>query len=399
MLKSLNRLSGKAKVVVAVIYIALFASYPYVFARFFNLPELTYFMAFELVALVLLGFSIKKSSSLPKALTYICLVQSFIFFFLFVIHWDTFYLLRFIVFVIISYLSLFVVNNTVGIVKFVSINNFWLVLQVVLGVIGFFLIAANLISPLLTYAFPTYGYDYFYGITTSNAIIGNIPRIAGYFDEPGALAQWGVYALVLNKISPQYNKRVELTLILGLFVTFSMAYFIQLFLYLIVFNFTKLKKLLPVVFILLVGFFVARNYIPEDSDLYSLTFKRFELTDGQLETNRDNSSKIAKAYFKSSPIFGMGYTNLVDKGVYFFDNPYETLATSGIIGTFALYLPLILILFKYRKKGSWQAVMILGVGYLQRPFHIQYIHYLMMYLLFLMCYYNNQPHKRLSLES
>ena len=109
-----------------------------------------------------------------------------------------------------------------------------------------------------------------------------------------------------------------------------------------------------------------------------------------METNRDMSSEVAKKYFKEDPLMGQGYTELVEKGTYFFDNPYETLATSGVLGTFALYLPLLVILFKFRKQGAWQAVLVLAVGYLQRPFHIQYIHYLMMYLLFLMCYYNNK---------
>ena len=236
-----------------------------------------------------------------------------------------------------------------------------------------------------------YGTDYFYGITTTNAIIGNIPRIAGYFDEPGAFAQWGVYALVLNKISPKYNRKIEVLLIIGLIVTFSMAYFIQLVVYLLLFSFSRIKKFIPIFIILIVGVFAAYKYIPEDTDLYLLTFKRLEMSGGQLETNRDDAADVAKAYFKESPVFGKGYSSLVEKGTYFYDNPYETLASSGIVGTFALYLPLIIILLRYRKNGAWQAVAILAIGYLQRPFHIQYIHYLMMYLLFLLCYYINKP--------
>lgn len=170
-----------------------------------------------------------------------------------------------------------------------------------------------------------------------------------------------------------------------------MAFFIQLALYLVLFNISRLKRFIPVLIVLVGGFFLAQKYIPEDTDLYILTFKRLETTGGQLETNRDDAKDLAKSYYQDNPIMGKGYTNLVKSGAYVYDNPYETLATSGLVGTFALYLPLLVILFKYRKRGAWQAVAILAAGYLQRPFHIQYIHYLMMYLLFIQCYFMNKP--------
>lgn len=383
-------IDNKGKVTLAAVYLTLFVTYPYVFSRFFSLPDLTIFVVLEVFVLAMVCFTIKKTKSLPKPFQTICLIQVAVFLLLFLYHYDFFYLSRFALFVIIAYFSLYAIYNTLGLNKFVSINNAWLAIQAVLGVIGFFLIMGNLIQPLLVVDFSEYGHDYFYGITTTNSFAGVIPRIAGFFDEPGALAQWGVYALVLNKISPFYNKKTEWILIIGLIVTFSMAYYIQLTIYFVLFNYNRFRKIVPIVIGLIVLLVIAQRYISSDSDLYYLTLRRFETTGGQLETNRDMSSEVAKKYFKEDPLMGQGYTELVEKGTYFFDNPYETLATSGIIGTIALYLPLLVILFKYRKHGAWQAVLVLAVGYLQRPFHIQYIHYLMMYLLFLMCYYNNK---------
>lgn len=398
MLNRLGCLERKEMVVVAIVYLTLFASYPYVFSRFFSLPELTFFIVFELFVLSVIFSQLKRTKALPSSLAITCIFQMIIFFLLFLYHSDVFYLTRFILFGILTYFSLFVIHNTLGVSKFVSINNIWIVIQVLLGILGFFLILGNLISPILTYNFDTFGSDYFYGITTTNAFAGEIPRIAGYFDEPGALAQWGVYALVFNRISPQYSKRIERLLMFGLFVTFSMAYYIQFVLYLLLFNFTRIKKFIPIIFLLIGGFFLAQKFIPQNTDLYYLTFRRFEMTNGRLETNRDNALARAKSFYKENPLMGKGYTNLVEKEVYIYDNPYETLATSGILGTIALYLPLVVILLFYRKNGAWQAVAVLSVGYLQRPFHIQYIHYLMMYLLFLMCYYNNKTRK-LQLET
>ena len=123
------------------------------------------------------------------------------------------------------------------------------------------------------------------------------------------------------------------------------------------------------------------NIIPEDSDMYYLTLRRIEINNGSLETNRDDLAEAAKNEFLNSPIMGSGYSQIVNssKGEVF-DNPYETLATSGIVGTFAFYLPLLVVVFKFRKQGALGASLVLMCGYLQRPFHVQYIHYLMLYL-------------------
>lgn len=382
-----NHIDKKGIIVVAAIFISLFCSYPYTFPRFFPTPPLTIVIVFELVSLALVCLTLKRKKTLPKTFAIICLLQILIFVALAIWHRDIFYLMRFALYVVLTYFSLYIVHNTIGISKFVTINNVWITIQAVLSVVGFVLIVANIIHPLMVYYFEdSYGVDYFYGITTTNAIIGIIPRIAGYFDEPGAFAQWGMYALVLNKISPCYNKRIELILIFGLVFTFSLAYFLQLTLYLVLFNYKYIKKFVLVLVVLAGLVVISSKLIPEDSDLYFLTLRRFDMN---AETNRDEPSKVAKAFFYKNPILGAGYTKLADSGVYFWDNPYETLASSGIVGAFALYLPLIVILLRYRKKSALPAVIILSVGYLQRPFHIQYIHYLMMYLLFLDCYYLN----------
>jgi hypothetical protein len=186
------------------------------------------------------------------------------------------------------------------------------------------------------------------------------------------------------------SRKVEVLLIVGLIVTFSLAYFFQLILYFIFFYGSNIRKKIVFGVLLSVLGIIAYNNIPEDSDLYFLTLRRLETNDGVMETNRDALAEAAKKEFLISPIMGRGYTNIVssDKGEVF-DNPYETLATSGIVGTFAFYLPLLIVILKYRRQGALRAALVLIVGYLQRPFHVQYIHYLMIYLFFLICYYLN----------
>jgi hypothetical protein len=91
---------------------------------------------------------------------------------------------------------------------------------------------------------------------------------------------------------------------------------------------------------------------------------------------------MAKKSWNTSPWFGIG-TPAFYGGGYMADNPYETLAKDGIIGTFFLYLPIIISLFKGTKnKNILFATIIFGIGYLQRPFHINFLHYTMLYLFF-----------------
>ena len=94
----------------------------------------------------------------------------------------------------------------------------------------------------------------------------------------------------------------------------------------------------------------------------------------------------AKQTFMSNPFFGIGAKKM-DEGTYMGDNPYETLAKDGIIGTVVTYLPLLFLLYKYRRKDVLSAVIVLSAGYAQRPFHMNLIHCLFLYMLCLMCYY------------
>ena len=65
------------------------------------------------------------------------------------------------------------------------------------------------------------------------------------------------------------------------------------------------------------------------------------------------------------------------------DNPYETLATDGIFGTFIIYLPLIIVLFRNIRHIEFVfAVIIIAAGYMQRPFHLGFLHYIILFTFF-----------------
>ena len=57
-----------------------------------------------------------------------------------------------------------------------------------------------------------------------------LTRVNGFFDEPGAFAFWGMFALLFNKLMFD-NKKLEIIIMVSLLFTFSAAYFVLLPIY------------------------------------------------------------------------------------------------------------------------------------------------------------------------
>lgn len=368
------------------IFIAIFGAYPYVFGRLLPLPSLNllYFITSFILICVIIVKRVKIY--IPKQFTILCLFQIIIFCLLGLFHSDIFYFNRYILFIIISYLFILAIYNIIGLQKFIYYNNLIVAAQAVLGLVAFILIISGVLHPLFEFSGGGERIAYFYGLTTTNIKVGNFIRVSGFFDEPGALAFWGIFALIFNKLFFT-NRRLELILIVSLISTFSMAYYIQIILYFILFYINKKNILIITPFLLVIMLlYNEEKSSNRDSELYYLTFRRFERNDsGKIETNRDELTKNARALFVSSPIIGVGETHAQSIGGVD-DNPFETLAKGGILGTFALYLPLFITIVQYRRFDLLKASFILLLGYLQRPFHIQLIHFLMLYIFYLMAW-------------
>ena len=98
------------------------------------------------------------------------------------------------------------------------------------------------------------------------------------------------------------------------------------------------------------------------------------------DSSRAILTEMAQKTFLSNPMFGIGPTRFY-MGQYMADNPYETLAKDGIIGSFFIYLPMFIAFIRgYLNKNILYAAFILSVGYLQRPFHINIQHYTMLFI-------------------
>ncbi len=370
------------KISIALIVISLFLTYPYIFNIFFSVPSEQIILILSFILAIVIIRSEKNGASLPSVITLIFLTQGLFWFIYFYYHSDSSYLVR-IFFLILTYVFLLMLVKTSSLNEFILINNNIITIQSVLSAITFCLVLTGIIDSFAEFTNTDGRTLFWYGFSCSNTRIGNIIRPSGFFDEPGALAYWGIYALVFNKLFYN-NKKVEICLIIGLFFTLSVAYFIQIFFYFLFYS-SKKKSLLTLVIVGILSFFVYQ-YIESNEVLRYMTIDRFE--GGNIRSERNELSEMAKGYFIKNPLMGMGAKNMDDVG-YLADNQYEILAKDGIIGTFITYLPFFYLIMRFIKnKKILSAVFILTLGYLQRPFHINEMHYLIMYIFVVMVVLN-----------
>lgn len=351
--------------------------YPYVFHILFGLPPGNVMAVVFLGVVVVYDISNKhRYESVPNQLIQIMLVQSFIWIIYFLYYNDTSYLVR-IFFILLAFASIRMLQGKSELLHFSKVYNVTLTIQGVLGVVAFVLVYINILKPVFIHYYSDYRYLNWYIITCSNAVYDNFMRVGGFFDEPGALAFWGIFALLFNRFTYN-NRRIEILLLISLLFTFSAAYFILLPLYLLFFYAKEIKHLVITIVVVVPLLFVGFNYLSGDANFAHYTTERF--VGGEIRSTRYDQSDYTKKIFEQSPIMGIGAKNL-SQDTETTDNPYEILAKDGILGFIATYLPLIFITIKYRKnRNVLCGTILLFLDYMQRPFHINELHFFMLYL-------------------
>lgn len=377
---NINRLSIGGKIGFVVIVGILFSTYPYVFNLILPLPSITILMLVSFVLFVcaaMMGVVKPYSKLLP-----LCMVQVFGTLVSLVQSSDTEYFKQ-VTYIIWGFFMISFIN-CLGVKRFLFYYD-----RMILGIA-----LLGVISSVLTMLFGEHVIMTFremdgrtgalvYGTFTN--IFGNgFIRYAGIFDEPGAMAFWGMFVLVFNKIYVK-DKVIEVPLIICLLFTFSLAFIIQVFLYLLFYYLMQTTIKVKVLATFLATFLVFGAYLLMDknSPIYFLTFGRLGIGTSynmMHDSSRAILTEMAKKTFLSNPMFGIGPTRFY-MGQYMADNPYETLAKDGIIGSFFIYLPMFIAFIRgYLNKNILYAAFILSVGYLQRPFHINIQHYTMLFI-------------------
>ena len=166
------------------------------------------------------------------------------------------------------------------------------------------------------------------------------------------------------------KKYVEYALLIGLTVTLSIAFYIQAFLYFLLFYRENIRKLILVLSLaaLSIGILVSQDEVFYDAIIGRL---QYDETEGTISgDNRAELTKNARAIFLSSPIVGVGARNLVENYEGVDSNVFTYFACDGIIGQIVTWLPFVYIFFILGRGRPEvrSGVIVLAVGLLQRPF-------------------------------
>lgn len=355
----------------AIFFFALIAGWPCVFGLMGWLPDFKVNIVALLVMSGLYYISRGKQCYMSEGLKMVYLIQIVGMFLWLMMHMDTSYFTR-MVFVTAALLTVLMDSYRKKPIL-IKIFVWWVTLQCVLSAIGFVLHITIGLTPLSTFLEMDGREGYFFGLFTTNTYFGSFIRPAGFFDEPGALACWGIYAMVLNRLIVK-DKKLEYTLIVTLMVTMSMAYFIQLALFIFCFYRKHIRQVivLAILFVIALGWFVTR-----DEMIYDNVIGRFQYDEqaGAFEgDSRVEQRKNARTVFMQSPLIGVGASTMVNiygrKHGDMSGNIYTFLATDGVLGQlimWAAYFYLFLVIGKRRQEVRY-GMLVLFVGLLQRPF-------------------------------
>lgn len=351
-------------------FFAFIAGWPCVLFLMGWLPHYTinYLLLFVFAAFFVV---IKNEFRLPSPIILLLVLQVAVWGIYSVIHGlDTSYFTR-ILLLCITYLFLEMQlsDERLG---FVKTYNLWLVFQAIAGSIGFILVIVGILQPIFEFRELDMRPGYFFGLFTTNTYFDGLVRNAGFYDEPGALAFWGMYALIINKLFVD-NKKMEKLLIFGLISTLSLAYFIQIAVYVFFFYREKRRKLLPYIAAFLFVLVLFSSFNERMGDAIWGRMEYDKETGTLAGDNRSKMTKVCWDIFKSSPIVGQGARHLIEisqeRRVFVGANANFTLACDGLIGQIIVWSPFFLLfrLRRYDKKYGW-AFWILILGFLQRPY-------------------------------
>lgn len=217
----------------------------------------------------------------------------------------------------------------------------------------------------------------------STDLVDTFARPSGYYDEPGSLGLMIILLLLFNK-NKLKDKRLEFLLLVGGFVSMSMAYIVASLVYVVLFMVNK--KYIPYVSIGVLVFVFAINIYQEGESefgdfFYSKTIGRAKkISDGEDQSRDFNASYGAFVdnwlIGESTNILDKKYPNATHETIWFF------LAQYGIIGSIFLFSPFWLILFRRGNIDEKKSLLVLLVIIYQRPHYLEPLYLIMLYSIF-----------------
>lgn len=378
----------------------LLCFYPYEFYSFYFLflPTKTYITTIILLLLTTVLASVQKRAiPIQRLLLSVLAVQFFGYFLAGIVHGNILGSIDNLLTMFLAIVLVYLIDNTMGFVTFFKRYNKWILLMAVMGALTFFLVSFFGMQPF-SYAQDRAGglegktlFNYILTFTKSDETIIGLIRYSGFFDEPGAMGYWGMYALVINQLFIK-DKRLEVVLIISLIFTLSMGYYIQVVAFLLLYHVSSKnigQGFLIFALIALVVVGIRSTEGTENNELYERTFGRIESIQndakygaGLAVDDRESYTQNALREFQENPLFGTSRTDVVVG-----NNVYETLALYGIVGTVFILFPFILLLIwsiKYKDLELFKAVIVIVLGFTHRPFHASLLYFFIIYCIVLM---------------
>ena len=200
---------------------------------------------------------------------------------------------------------------------------------------------------------------------------GVIVRLCGFMNEPGLFGT--LIALLLCNEKMNFKRKENIVLLIAGCLTFSVAFFIILFVYLALLCYKKPYLLVIMLLIILIVFFVLPNITIANSNIAKIV-SRLQIVNGKLVGDRRTTTEFDRVFdqWKSSGKilfgYGHGYINANTNGGFL--SYKEFFVDYGIIGFTVAYVPLFLYSIKEAKKNRYALYSILCffLSVYQRPY-------------------------------
>ncbi len=191
--------------------------------------------------------------------------------------------------------------------------------------------------------------NYFLFLVDDRSMFEIIPRFQSIFLEPSHLGS--TVALLLMTQRGNWKRWYNISLLVGLFISFSLAGYVYIITIIFLNMWINRKKIFLKLFsaILLIGIVIGSSFLYKDGDnmLHNLIVLRMEIDDGEMAGNnrvsKDFDTEYESFLQSSDIVFGRDYdySNFGDSGykVFFYDY--------GIVGVILIFIFYILSFAKY----------------------------------------------------
>ena len=202
-------------------------------------------------------------------------------------------------------------------------------------------------------------------------------RFAAFYEEPGVIGNITMVLLYAQRFD--FKKWYNIVLLISGILSFSLAFYIAIIAYYIIFGSTKAKIAFSIVALLSVYYFSNNEY------LYDVLFGRLEFENGGLAGyNRENED--FKFWFSGVKLEEYLFSGYKPKEAVPYAASWQwAFALIGVIPS-VLYLIVLLISRRTGIKGFGdllKGVVIISIIWIQRPFVYSYFYVLMMVLPFI----------------